>query len=311
MMPNTDPRFVRKRGSVANKAPDRRVQRTRKLLQDAMISMIIEKGYDATTVQDIIDRANVGRATFYAHFADKETLLHSRLEDLRGFLRDEQRRHPGSLGFSLVMLEHARDNLPLWQKIAGRQSGAFALQRIERLVADLASTDLKALGFKGPPEERQLAAEFIAGAFMAVLWSCVVCRLNCGWSGAVDPPPNGLDVPHRSNLHAAGVGPGELRRDADRLVHVLGLDQVEAREHFLRLGKRSIHDRLTAVADAYRLGGRRALEHLGIEQLPVLAQLVGMREAVAHLGVELPLRERVEELFVGVDQDDEFHGVSG
>ena len=54
------------------------MQRTRQLLQDALISMMIEKGYAATTVQDIIDRANVGRATFYAHFADKETLLHSR-----------------------------------------------------------------------------------------------------------------------------------------------------------------------------------------------------------------------------------------
>ena len=45
---------------------DRRVQRTRQLLQDALIAMMIDKGYEATTVQDIIDRANLGRATFYA-----------------------------------------------------------------------------------------------------------------------------------------------------------------------------------------------------------------------------------------------------
>src|SRR5439155_6788500 len=115
------------------------------------------------------------------------------------------------------------------------------------------------------------------------------------WSRAVDPPPDGLDVLHRPNLDAAGVGPGALRRDAHRLVQVLGLDQVEAREHFLGLGERSILDRLSAVADAYRLGGGRALEHLGIEQAPVLAQLVGMREAVAHLRIELSLRQRVEE----------------
>ena len=71
---------------MMKKAIDRRVQRTRQLLQDALISMMIEKGYEATTVQDIIDRANVGRVTFYAHFADKETLLSSRLEDVRSFL---------------------------------------------------------------------------------------------------------------------------------------------------------------------------------------------------------------------------------
>ena len=63
------------------KTVDRRVQRTRRLLQDALVATVIEKGYEAATVQDIIDRADVGRATFYAHFADKQTLLTSRLED--------------------------------------------------------------------------------------------------------------------------------------------------------------------------------------------------------------------------------------
>jgi AcrR family transcriptional regulator len=154
---------------MAAKAMDRRVQRTRKLLQDALIAMMIEKGYEATTVQDIIDRANVGRATFYAHFADKDTLLGSRLEDLRAMLAEQQRQVPGPLGFSLAMLVHARDHLPLYRAIVGRESGAFVLQRIQRTIADLAGLDLKGQGFKGPAEQRALALEYIAGAFMAVL----------------------------------------------------------------------------------------------------------------------------------------------
>jgi AcrR family transcriptional regulator len=54
---------------------DRRVQRTRQLMRDALASLILEKGYDNVTVQDIIDRANIGRSTFYAHFQDKEDLF--------------------------------------------------------------------------------------------------------------------------------------------------------------------------------------------------------------------------------------------
>ena len=154
---------------VAKKTLDRRVQRTRQLLQDALISMMIEKGYAATTVQDIIGRANVGRATFYAHFADKETLLYSRLEDLRSFIRAQQRQAPGSLGFSLVMLEHAHSHLRLWESIASRGGGAFVLERIQRMIADLAATDLTALAFKGSAHQRTLAAQYIAGAFVAVL----------------------------------------------------------------------------------------------------------------------------------------------
>ncbi len=145
------------------KKPDRRVQRTRQLLQDALLAMVIEKGYDATTVQDIIDRANVGRATFYAHFPDKQTLLTSRLEDLRGLLTERRRQAAGPLGFSLAMLEHARSHLPLYRAIVGRESGAFIVQRIHRTIADLAELD------KGAPEQRRLAVEFVAGAFMAVL----------------------------------------------------------------------------------------------------------------------------------------------
>jgi len=155
---------------------DRRVQRTRQLLQDALIGMMIEKGYEATTVQDIIDRANVGRATFYAHFADKETLLASRIEDLRAMLTQQQQAlaTPGGLlerglGFSLAMLEHARSHLPLYAAIVGRESGAFVLHRIHRTIAALVGLDLKALGVKSAPEQRDLAVEYIAGAFMAVL----------------------------------------------------------------------------------------------------------------------------------------------
>ena len=130
---------------------------------------MIEKGYEGTTVQDIIDRANVGRATFYAHFADKETLLTSRLEDLRSHLAEGQRQAPGSLAFSLAMLEHAQGHLPLWTAVVGRQSGAFVLQRIHSTIAEVVGVDIKALAFNGTREQRDLAVQYIAGAFMAVL----------------------------------------------------------------------------------------------------------------------------------------------
>lgn len=55
--------------------PDRRVVRTRKRIQDALVDLILEKDYEKITVQDILDRADVGRSTFYAHYQDKEDLL--------------------------------------------------------------------------------------------------------------------------------------------------------------------------------------------------------------------------------------------
>ena len=59
---------------------DRRIQRTRQFLRTALLELIKEKGYDAISIEEITERANVGRATFYLHYKDKEDLL---LEEFR------------------------------------------------------------------------------------------------------------------------------------------------------------------------------------------------------------------------------------
>jgi AcrR family transcriptional regulator len=54
---------------------DRRVQRTRELLQRALVELLGEQRYEAITIQDIADRANVGRTTFYLHYTSKDDLF--------------------------------------------------------------------------------------------------------------------------------------------------------------------------------------------------------------------------------------------
>lgn len=54
---------------------DRRVQRTRKMLRESLMALILEEGYDEISIQDITEKANLGRATFYLHFKDKDELL--------------------------------------------------------------------------------------------------------------------------------------------------------------------------------------------------------------------------------------------
>jgi len=65
--------------------PDRRVERTRRWLRDALFDLIMEKGYDAVTVEEITRRADVGRTTFYLHFRDKEDLL---MDSVQGLVDD-------------------------------------------------------------------------------------------------------------------------------------------------------------------------------------------------------------------------------
>src|SRR5689334_8627333 len=61
---------------------DRRVRRTQRALREAFVGLVLEHGYDGVTIEDITERADVARATFYAHFDDKEQLLTTLFEEI-------------------------------------------------------------------------------------------------------------------------------------------------------------------------------------------------------------------------------------
>lgn len=72
---------------------DRRIARTQQLLRDALMDLIVEQGYDGITVQDITDRANVARTTFYLHYKDKDELLFEGMRDIYDSLFDSVFEH--------------------------------------------------------------------------------------------------------------------------------------------------------------------------------------------------------------------------
>jgi AcrR family transcriptional regulator len=64
------------------KKTDRRISRTRRQLRSALLELILEKGYEAVTVEDITARADLGRTTFYLHYKDKEDLLFESIDEM-------------------------------------------------------------------------------------------------------------------------------------------------------------------------------------------------------------------------------------
>src|SRR5215207_8911684 len=117
---------------------DRRVRRTQELLRGALMALIMEKGYDRITVQDILDKADVGRSTFYAHYRDKEDLLLSGFDDIRTALAEEA--HPrdtqagGKADFLqplLAVFQHVEGYRHTWPPLS-RKGGADVIARILR-----------------------------------------------------------------------------------------------------------------------------------------------------------------------------------
>jgi AcrR family transcriptional regulator len=92
-------------------AKDRRILKTRDLLHRALAALIHEKPYDSISVKEILDRANVGRSTFYTHFRDKDELLVSAIHDLlhsvqSGKTPSSAKRSERMISFSLPIFEH-------------------------------------------------------------------------------------------------------------------------------------------------------------------------------------------------------------
>ncbi len=124
---------------------DRRVQRTRQLLQDAIVALIEEKGYEAVTVQDILDRANLGRSTFYAHFRDKEDLLLSGFEKVRSAFEKRHREilaHGGGVAdihweMSIAWFQHAQSSQRLYKALIGKQAGEVHVKHIHAYLSAL------------------------------------------------------------------------------------------------------------------------------------------------------------------------------
>jgi AcrR family transcriptional regulator len=175
---------------VEVKKDDRRVQRTRQLLLSALLSLIREKGFEPLTVQDIIDRANVGRATFYAHFDNKEDLLVSGFEDFRASIKAHQREQLRDAAgsderaflFSSELIAHANDHREVFRAMVGKQSGVVAQRLFQKILVELIREDIKAIGPRGghgpvPPEA---AVQYIAGGLWGLFswWLDAKVRLS-------------------------------------------------------------------------------------------------------------------------------------
>lgn len=164
---------VRKSAGSEAARGDRRVRRTRKLLHDAFLALVLDKGYEKTTIQDILDRADVGRSTFYVHFRDKEALLTSSFDEMRDQLEhqlaDIDATSPVDVTLPAELLyEHAYRNQRVYRALCGRQGGALVQRYLRRLIGDLLRKHLRP-NVSRADVPTEVAAEFYTSATLGLL----------------------------------------------------------------------------------------------------------------------------------------------
>jgi AcrR family transcriptional regulator len=170
---------------------DRRINRTRRLLRDALMSLILEKGYAAVTIEEITSRADLGRTTFYLHYKDKEELLLESIEAIANDLKVQimnvlPLRYipvPGSefdgsapREAILLVFQHAAQNADLYRIILSGQGTSKAPIRIRDIIDDTTLDYFKervhTANFTPDPQvPLEIVATYFAGSLLSMLTS--------------------------------------------------------------------------------------------------------------------------------------------
>ena len=157
-------------------ADDRRVRRTHDRLAAAFSALLLEQSYDRITVTDIATRADVGRATFYAHYPSKDALLRDQLARLAGalVLRDADGQSPSPAGIpdATPLFAHVRDAFGYYRAL---MLGPSSLE-VSRALTDAIATRVRSCA--QPASRRddrdalvspELRAYFVASTLLSLI----------------------------------------------------------------------------------------------------------------------------------------------
>jgi AcrR family transcriptional regulator len=152
-----------------NDKKDRRSQRTRHLLSEALVELIREKGYDSITVSDIIQRANVGRSTFYAHYRDKDDLFVGEMDRVIEVLAQRVPDEQETLFFpSLGLFRHVGEEYELYKALVWTPGIDLLIKHMQKLLSQRIKLGLERSG-QSYDLPLPILANFIAGNFLTLL----------------------------------------------------------------------------------------------------------------------------------------------
>jgi AcrR family transcriptional regulator len=127
----------------------RRRLQTRKQLIETTMQLVLEKGYDSLSIQDITDRADLGRGTFYIHFKDKEEIVWTVFQELFRTLEQDahkqlDRNTPGVEYYGLLnIFRHAEKNRDLYRIMLGGKGSALLTARVQDFMAESFLYDIR------------------------------------------------------------------------------------------------------------------------------------------------------------------------
>jgi AcrR family transcriptional regulator len=194
----------------------RRVARTKAAIEDAFVALVLERGYDRVAVEDITDRADLARATFYAHYPNKQAVQFSVFNRLTEDLVQriaEQGGAPTVVHRDVIQTayKHAAEMPDLYRAcLSDARTRQAHLSTLSRYAEENFRDRLKALG-QQPRVPVPLMARAFVGAHVAVLEAWLAGELE---GDAEELASMTLDLLIRGAAWAHGIRLDELTDSA-------------------------------------------------------------------------------------------------
>jgi len=152
---------------MRNENEDQRLRRTRSHLSNALIELILERGWEAVGVSELCAHAGIARSTFYLHFSNKEELLEDGFNSLRSAIREvaakNTLRETGRFGFVEGVADHIFENRKLFLALMGGNGGGVVREKFRKLLSTMLAEELSECGKKD-----EAVAHFLSGGFVSL-----------------------------------------------------------------------------------------------------------------------------------------------
>lgn len=162
----------------SNGEKDRRIRRSRRALRDALMALILEKDFATITIQEIADRADVHRATFYLHYKDKQDLLLRSMQEIFDDLAARMKPPTGD-NFrmdvppegAVSMFQHIAENADFYRVALGEKGIASFQARVRAFLYEVSANRLLLLQ---PDKSKyriplEVVASYSAGALIGMI----------------------------------------------------------------------------------------------------------------------------------------------
>lgn len=159
---------------------DRRVQKSQEAIKNAFIGLMSEKSFDHITIQDISDRANVGRRTIYDHYMDKYDLLEKLIEEHINELRKlcESASELDFVEGNLIWFEYFERNYSFFSTmLASKGAPAFRNHFLEFVIEEL-EVEVDVTEGKNQGLSKDLILKFFGAAIVEIVEAWITNELS-------------------------------------------------------------------------------------------------------------------------------------